>query len=699
MFKWTIADRIRIALRGGRRLDLFYLLASAAKPLTPIERIEWLERLVFWVRGTSGDESSPETRIRFLLQRLNQQPEWKEAGAQQLRAILRDASALYLFTEIGVPNASVFLNEAIQRAMRAVLPPEENPKSLASALERVFWDRKDSHWLLSIPNELREELLEWVRYGMTTDEPLAGGIFDDAIGACVVLGVRLAEIAVREDVVLRAPEHLTLNNPFIRMRTALDTLLAVIRNPRTEEELTAADRFLRQELAECRRFLGSVQSHLERFGVSVDLVFQLERAKSYLDRLDELVYLLVGLKKLPFKASSERVNFEAQAWAFFGLLVHGSLEERRLWRLVRENLTLVARKTIERTGYVGEDYITRDSAEYRKMFYSAAGGGALTALTALVKYLQPHHMAPFFEATYLALDYSLSFLLMHFLHLKLATKQPAMTAAALASRLGNQGGQEGADAGFVEEVARISRSQFAAVAGNILAVIPAALAVDGLSLLMFNQHVLHDWKARAVLSSINPWTTMTIFYAALTGVLLWLSGFIAGWIENAYVYYRVPYSLRSHRFLRNLLGVRRLEVFVDWISHNIMGVQSAIALGVLLAFVPQIGTFFGLPLDVRHITLTTGAATFALATLPPWVLGWKFCLMIASGVFFIGLMNFFVSFALALSVALRARSIDAARLSRLLAKVLREVTRSPGKFLIPGPETKPQAVPFSEPVR
>ena len=81
------------------------------------------------------------------------------------------------------------------------------------------------------------------------------------------------------------------------------------------------------------------------------------------------------------------------------------------------------------------------------------------------------------------------------------------------------------------------------------------------------------------------------------------------------------------------------------------------ALGFLLGMSAVMGKFFGAPIDVRHVTLSTGSLALAACAVGPDVLTtaafWKACL----GIVLIGLLNFGVSFVLALSVAFRARGV------------------------------------------
>ena len=66
-----------------------------------------------------------------------------------------------------------------------------------------------------------------------------------------------------------------------------------------------------------------------------------------------------------------------------------------------------------------------------------------------------------------------AFVLVMLLHWTIATKQPAMTAPALAAKLRSLNAP-GAIDGFVTEVMFLLRSQFAAIAGNLVLVVPLA---------------------------------------------------------------------------------------------------------------------------------------------------------------------------------------------------------------------------------
>lgn len=126
--------------------------------------------------------------------------------------------------------------------------------------------------------------------------------------------------------------------------------------------------------------------------------------------------------------------------------------------------------------------------------------------------------------------------------------------------------------------------------------------------------------------------------------------------------------------------MRRLA---GWLEHNIAGLAGNISLGFLLGMFPVVAGFFGLPLDVRHVTLSTGQVSAALAALGSESF-WKLSsLWIGLGILGIGLLNILVSFGLALFVAIRARNVRGPERNLLFRALGRRVLKSPLSFVLP----------------
>jgi site-specific recombinase len=281
---------------------------------------------------------------------------------------------------------------------------------------------------------------------------------------------------------------------------------------------------------------------------------------------------------------------------------------------------------------------------------------------------------------------------MQLLGFTLATKQPSMTAAALAGTIRDRSGPGRLDE-LVALIARIARSQFAAAVGNVSAVIVTALAFDQLWKTLGGSSFLDEKTSKGVIASFDPFGSGTIFFAALTGVLLWISSLFAGWFENWVVYRRLPEAIEHHRFGKRF-GRARMAKLARFIEKQAAGFGGSIALGTLLGMVPVFAKFVGLPLDVRHITLSTGSLTLSMSSLGLEGAGTGPFVMACLGIVFMGLLNFGVSFALALVVALRARDVPRGERRTLPIAVLRHFFRRPLHFFYP-PKEDPTAAAAS----
>jgi site-specific recombinase len=657
--------------------ELHALLASAAQAGDLESRMRWLERVMTWLgRGKIAAEphavqgdSDRTARLRLLVRALEEVAPFRVEVAGLTAALMRESSAFHLLSRLGLPGDRSFLAETVDRVSRRFLPSARNEHDLAVVLARLFPRRNDAAWVATLDPELCARLSAMLDDGATW-KPLAHATAD----AALLLATRISALGLSDDIRVRSPRVALRESPLFRLPRAADALLALLEaeTAPAPDALARASSELTSLLAECQDTVRAVTHNLEQFGVSVDVVYRLEVMTKSMQRLSLL------LEQILPKTTLERAAAAAQ---LLSRLLEDRLRDRSISDLSRTNLHLLARKIIERAGHTGEHYITATRAEYLKMLASAAGGGVMTSGTTVLKFLISWaHFAPAVEGMLSAGNYALSFLLMQMLGFTLATKQPSMTAAALAATLRETTGKAELDE-LVTVIARITRSQLAAAIGNVGLVIPAVMALDQLHIARIGRPFLDRDTALYVLHSLDPLTGGTIFYAALTGVLLWSSSIAAGWLENWAVYRRLPEAIAQHRISR-FVGRRTTEWVSRVFTRNVSGFGGNVSLGVLLALTPVVGKFFGVPLDVRHVTLSTGAAAFAVGALggEALQLGLPQAML---GIALIGALNFGVSFLLALLVALRAREVDRGDQLRLLRAVLGRLTTRPREFLLP----------------
>ena len=187
------------------------------------------------------------------------------------------------------------------------------------------------------------------------------------------------------------------------------------------------------------------------------------------------------------------------------------------------------------------------------MLRSAAGGGLVTSVTAWLKLgISPLKAPPGVEGILASVNYAASFVVIQLAHFTLATKQPAMTGPALARRL-ERGPEPGGIAAFVDEAFDLLRSQAASIFGNLATVVPSVVLVDLLARWALGHALLPAEKAASTLGSLSL-LGPTPLYAAITGVLLFLSSLAAGWADNWFVLRDLEPGIGTSRGLCAALG-------------------------------------------------------------------------------------------------------------------------------------------------
>ena len=97
--------------------DLPYILEQAKSDLPLSQRIAWVESLLEWIRSGTKlhhefDASTGQlhtVRIKFLLQLLERNAQWKSAAAKVLRSVIADTSSTFY------PNRSRSRKRLLQR--------------------------------------------------------------------------------------------------------------------------------------------------------------------------------------------------------------------------------------------------------------------------------------------------------------------------------------------------------------------------------------------------------------------------------------------------------------------------------------------------------------------------------------------------------------------------------------------------------
>ncbi|KVE28011.1 hypothetical protein WS67_10640 [Burkholderia singularis] len=691
----TLIKKWRASRNASHQLDALLATADANAPYA--ERAEWLIEFAHWLRrsgampaaaaGTPPDGDAPDertltahARLRYALHVLERNPTWKTNVARVIRGVLRDSDGISLLCDAGMPVHSGFFGALVERFDSSLIPPAPNRRELAALFTLMFPLTSDAAWIDALPDDLLARLADLFAFDVTDQERHEPGAFSrDLLAALHNLTCQISSTGLSQTVRsrlatddARAPLEA---QPFFRLTRAM---LAVETANAALEESAGGDpskllhevNYLRVLLDECGQSIEDVYAHLYRNGVSVDIVFQVERMRMRIKRAETLLNAWMARDDLRGLA---RLTAE---------LIDANHNSQSVSHLMRSNFALFARKLVETNADTGEHYITRGRADYLKMLRMAAGGGLVTVATVCIKFwITGAHLQSMLEGLLAGVNYAASFLLMHFLHFTLATKQPAMTAPTIARELDGTSHDAGVKQ-FVSSVIALIRTQAAAICGNVLVVLPVCFAVQMFAQTVLHTNVISPQKAHATLQSfslIGP----TPIYAALTGVLLWASSLVAGWADNWFVLHRVGDALAYNRRLRLTLGIAGAAKLAHFCRSNVAGVVGNVGLGLMLGLVPAIVSVFAFSFEVRHVTLSAGSIGVALGVLGEQTLRSSELWWAVAGVLSMAILNVAVSFALAFTMAVRSRSLRPTKVRSLVAAIGRAVLKRPISLVWP----------------
>ncbi|MEO8837547.1 MAG: preprotein translocase subunit TatB, partial [Herbaspirillum sp.] len=412
-------------------------------------------------------------------------------------------------------------------------------------------------------------------------------------------------------------------------------------------------RSVRMLVAVCRAQTDKIYMHLDEHGVSVGLVYQVERMRAQLTRVSKLIELRAA-------ADSGAEDVQLLAQTLLGDLIVAHHHRASIGRLVQRSFSLVARKMVERHAQHGELYLVTNRLEYRSVLKAAGIGGVIVGLAMVGRLLLPHiSLAGFFQGVLVSVGYMLVFLVIAAFGGILAAQQSAVAAPALAAHLGSL------DTPFEmravqSQASGLLRVQSAGLVGNLVLLIPVIL-LSGVLLFWFDgQHLLSTDAALQHLRQLSVLGFSPLF-AIWTGVLLCLAGLAAGFADNWFALRQMHQALAQHRRLVRVFGAMRAVAVADWLERNLARIVGAVVLGLLFGMTPVVAQFFGLTLDVRHVSFAAASLAAAAASL-----GWTVALttqfwLALAGVVVIGILNVGVAFAGALALASSARGVPTRR--------------------------------------
>ena len=632
---------------------------------TDFERVFWFTQIMKWVqrpRNSEEKKSKKETvytvRLKYLLLMLDKNPEWKIHFTQNVTLLLLKISSAAQLTSAGLPDAASFIQDFFHRLQEKIIPKSPLSEDLETLIYEIFPQTIESQYIDFIEESVLDELFQL----FNGNSELVNRLRSDLMTASYILSHQVCNqsLMIQKELQCLTSQPQNLHE-FI--------LEGKLRAYQMKDSLQIGDDLF-HDLTVIENHSNLLYQMMKKSGVKIELVYLFQIQKRKLTRLRIL------LKFLNAKHSATLTfrNFISQ-------LVLEIQHQKSLKSFFAENLTLLTDRIVQTNSHIGEHYLTHTWLDFKKMFYSALGGGGVTAVTVFIKHMLGQlNLVGFIKGLADSLNYSTSFLFIQLMGWTLATKQPSATAPFIAIAL------QKSSAESEKSIIALLRTQFISVIGNLSLVFPICF-IFSLVLLKLGHPLVSMNDSLKIFSSTNILGPSALF-AAFTGVLLFLASLFAGWFENWIIVNRIDKRIKYNDRLQKYFGPKYVERFSVFISEKANPLAANIGLGFLLGMTPQLIKFLGIPLEPRHVTLATGGFAAALPmVLQVGVNSWQLFNSIA-GILLIGLLNITVSFSLAFLLASISSKVKFTSFLKLLKWGLLLILTRPWLLIIPEKQSK-----------
>jgi site-specific recombinase len=610
--------------------------------------LDYLVAFIALVRPKANERQEAAHKLGSAIQLLDQHASVRSNLRNALVAQLINSNLVPMFTESGLTVSRGAGRELYARLKHKFIPARQDSHDFLYSLNRIFFKHDDYMWVEQVGREKWMQFFELIGLSISGNEP---SIIRQVIVSLQILSARLAQLGWENEITRSSSVKLLQSeNPFAAQQYLVYELKKIWQHNNIDREaVRTLSQQLRELLSACAAVVELVREETSERGTSLSQTFILFQIEQKLTRMQLLLDII---------DADEKINV-ARFADLFVKVIRNENRKNSIREFLSQTTGYLAYQIAEHKGKKGSKYITSSPAEYWQMIWSAMRGGLIICFVAIIKTLLGLiRMAPFWQGFVYSINYSLGFVMIEDTKSTLATKQPAFTASAVASSLDTRKGDNTPNLyNLAVTVSKISRSQIASFIGNLVVVFPGTYLLAWLFDICFGQPLAEGAYALKMLEDQHPWHSLSLLYACNTGFFLFLSGIIAGYVQNKINYGRIGNRLTDHPVLRLYVPPGRLQKIAYYLDEYGGGLAGNISLGFFLGMSGIIGKLFGIPFDIRHITISAANTSIGL-----YGVGWdhvtyKYLAIVLFGVLCIGFLNFLVSFSLAFIVAVRSRGV------------------------------------------
>ena len=332
-----------------------------------------LKRIIRQIRpGLIGATSNPNVNLAQAIEELKTTPDRLKQMRETMQTLLAGRDFTKALTETGLTLEAGVFTEIYKRLEYKLLPKSIDGLDILSFISHIFDSQADAAWLEKIDRERFGELLELlIPEHEKLIEPLASQVFM----SLEILSLRLAGLGYDPVVSHRLRSRRDFQHAFMEVTRRVHSLL--------DGRGDAAIPEIREALDRCAQSVRWIRSRRGVEGASLALTYRLMKIQQMVERMRLILELIDAMLGTWTPKPARELFFT---------VVLSEIRRFDLSRFFARNVELLAYQITEHTGKAGEHYITRTKSEWGAMFRSAALGGVMVAVMAILKEIGRAHV-------------------------------------------------------------------------------------------------------------------------------------------------------------------------------------------------------------------------------------------------------------------------------------------------------------------
>lgn len=586
----------------------------------------------------------------FQLHWSNKTAKFSQELSSFINEVFEHAFFVNALTEYGINSNNGFFSEITSKVKHKILPLEIDDNELSHYINFVFDSPTDYVWINKINNE------NWNMIFIDLSKHIHDyhSKINLQIGnSLTILSHRLTTLGIDRCLSEKFPSIDDLGSPFFNLGMQLDMAIKISTSFEKKEIDESLSNQIFFSINQIENLFINIQNDIKETGTSLNLIYLLKRAQQHIERIKLLANILLEREKdASFINLSHLVKELVQAEKLKNSIVH----------FFKSNTQLLAYRIVSHTSKKGENYIGFSKFENNALFKSAMGGGLVVVLLVYIKHIiHQLHLSLFLEGLLFGLNYGIGFVAMHLLHYTLATKQPAMTASYIAESIA-QNNEVKNQSNLVFR--QIIKSQMISLLGNLVVVVPICFMSSFLIYYLWHISIFDEKETMGAFYNNHLFYSLALIYACITGLFLSISGMVTGYIDNKVVFSKIAKRIEKHPRLVAMYAKEKRKLIANFFEKNLGAIVGNLFLGFCLGMAGNMGEFIGIPFDIRHITISAGNFSIALANMH-----WKDLALILTSfatIILIGLINIMVSFMISFILACSSRGLSWKQSIRIL---------------------------------